>query len=72
MDSINCEKHRKVVLERNVLAEYYKVASQSVQVGLIKSMDDVSCNNLPVFILEKDIKEIKTNSQELIKEGSIQ
>ena len=59
----------KVVLERNVLAGYYQAASQSVQVGLIKSMDDVSCNNLPFFILEKDINEIKTKLQELIKEA---
>ena len=56
-------------MEGNVLAEYYKVGSQSVQVGLIKSMDDVSCNNLPFFILEQDISEIKTKLQELIKEA---
>ena len=56
-------------MEGNVLAEYYKVGSQSVQVGLIKSTDDVSCNNLPFFIIEKDISEIKTKLQELIKEA---
>lgn len=59
-------------MERNVLAEYYQAASESVQVGLTKSMDDVSGSNLPFFILEKVINEIKTKSQELIKEGSIQ
>ena len=48
-------------------------ASESVQLELIKSMDDdVSCNNLPFFIQEEVINEIKTKSQELIKERSIQ
>ena len=47
-------------------------ASESVQLELIKSMDDVSCNNLPFFIQEEVINGIKTKSQELIKERSIQ
>ena len=47
-------------------------ASESVQLELIKSVDDVSCNNLPFFIQEEVINEIKTKLQELIKERSIQ
>ena len=47
-------------------------ARESVQLELIKSMDDVSCNNLPFFIQEEVINEIKTKLQELIKERSIQ
>ena len=54
------------------MAGYYQAASKSVQVELIKCIDDVSCNNLPYFIQEEVINEIKIKSQELIKEISIQ
>ena len=54
------------------MAGYYQAASKSVQVELIKCIDDVSCNNLPYFIQEEVINEIQIKSQELIKEISIQ
>ena len=59
-------------MERNFLTEYYQAASESVEVGLIKSVGDVSRNNLPFFIQEEVINEIKTKSQESIKEGNTQ
>ena len=59
-------------ISRQVKSNPACAASKSVQVELIKSMDDVSCNNLPFFIQEEVINEIKTKSQELIKERSIQ
>ena len=47
-------------------------ASESVQVDLINDINDLSCNNLPFFIPEEVIDEIKTESKELIFEGKIQ
>ena len=63
------QKHNKIVLERNVLAEHYRKASESVQMRLI---DDLSYNKLPFFILEEVINEIKTESKELISDRKIQ
>ena len=57
-------KAQESCLERNFLTEYYQAASESVEVGLIKSVGDVSRNNLPFFIQEEVINEIKTKSQE--------
>ena len=45
-DSTKYEKHREVVFEMNDLVEDYQVANESLKVGLINGMDDVSCNNL--------------------------
>ena len=56
---IKCKKHRKVVVERNVLAEDYATesiqASESVQVDLINDIKDLSCNKLPFCIPEEVI-----------------
>ena len=54
-----CKKRRKVVFQRNVLAEDCQVASKSVHLGLINDKDDLLCNNLPFFIPEELINELK-------------
>ena len=42
-------KFKKIVLERNVSAEDYHKASNSVQMRLINDTDDLSYNKLPFF-----------------------
>ena len=70
--SINLKKHQYYrAISRQVKSNPACAARKSIQVESIKSMDDVSCNNLPFFIQEEVINEIKTKSQELIKERSI-
>ena len=71
--SINLKKHQYYrAISRQVKSNPASAASESVQLELIKSMGDVSCNNLPSFVQEEVINDIKTKLEELIKEQSIQ